>query len=93
MTKTEFNQCFKIAQDKSISCDYSNLHLFDGFALKSFKNIVCTTTDLAALIRWQAAQLNGNWDLEQIQEIFNCKHKFKLIGLNPTSNLENSIEI
>ncbi|MTV59131.1 hypothetical protein GM547_13885, partial [Streptococcus pneumoniae] len=75
MTKDQFSEVFKIAQDTSIECPSNNAHIFDGFGLHDFKPVVCSTFDLAELMRYQARQLNGNWDMDAIQEIYDVKHK------------------
>lgn len=78
MTKLQFDQCTQMAQ-KGIT-NHSNLDIFHGFALKSFKQIVCTYKDMAALIQWQTIQLNGNIDTENLNQIFQNRRKFIIVG-------------
>ena len=54
---------------------------FDGFAAFDFRPIVTTLANVAALIRWQALQWNGQLDHEALQEIADYgRTKFQIIG-------------
>lgn len=77
MTKNQFSEATKLAQSGDDLPQ--DLEIFNGFGLKAFKPIVCTIRDLAALIRWQAVQFNGNLDLENLNEIWQCKAKFQIV--------------
>lgn len=80
MTKKEFSAALTIAQTiKTLSWD--NLARFDGFGLKDFQKIQTTITDLAALISYQCIMLNGQIDYDALDEIWNCRHKFEVVGL------------
>ena len=71
MTKKEFDAAVTIAKDgPSLAHELDNMDtLFDGFALASFEAVTCTLDQVAMLIRWQCHQLNGQWDMEAMNEI------------------------
>lgn len=78
MKRSDLDRALIFAKS-DISLDYSNLHLFNGFALKGFKQVVATVKDLAALIRWQALMFNGEVDNESLTEIWNHRHRFIIV--------------
>lgn len=47
---------------------------FNGFGLAGFKPIIATIRQVAAVLRWQALMLNGEWDSVALQE---CAMIFK----------------
>lgn len=73
MNKQEFNKAFELAK-KSVSFD--NIHIFEGFGLHSYDQIMCTVNDVAALIKWQAINLNGTIDADALNEIWDNRRKF-----------------
>ena len=79
MTRPEFKQSFAIAQSNEFLPDSGEL--FWGFGLPDFKPVKCTLRHVAELIRWQARQLNGEWDMPAVQEIADLGRKrFEIVG-------------
>lgn len=80
MTSKEFSAAFKIAQSKRHLGDEA-AGLFDGFGLPDFKVVHVTLDQVAELIRWQALQMNREFDPVALQEIADAgRKKFMIIG-------------
>ena len=86
MNKADLQAAMNIANDKSIRfIDDNGKHLedisvFDGFGLHDFKPVVCTTRQLAFLIRWQCFNMNGTIDSSALDEIMQAgRRKFTVI--------------
>lgn len=79
MTKNEMKKAVELAKsDKELSADIS---MFNGYGLPSFEIIHTTIEAVANLIRWQAIQLNGNFDMEELDCIAKIgRKKFVIIG-------------
>lgn len=80
MTTAEFKTAFSIANGPA---DLSAVDLapFDGFGLPEFKPVTVTLSQVARLIRWQAAQLNGDWNSEMLNEVRDCgRRRFIIAG-------------
>jgi len=77
MTKAEFKQAVTIAQGNAEIKE--SINEFDGFGLKSFKAIPCTLNHVARLIRYQAIQLDGCFDLGELETIFINRKKFQIV--------------
>ena len=87
MTKENLNAAVLLAQDQTVRfIDDNGQHIEDismfwGFALPSFKTVVATTRQLAALVRWQCLRTNGSMDSDNLQEIASIgRHKFNIVG-------------
>ena len=81
MTAEEFKQAFKIAADREQDLSEDALDPFFRFAMPDFKPITVTTRQVARLIRYQAYQLNGNWDSIALNEIRTAgRKKFIVVG-------------
>lgn len=78
MNRKQFEKACAIANQGGGSWD--NIDRFNGFALNSFQPIICTLTDMIGLIKWQAIMLDGNVDTEALQEIWDNKRKFQIVG-------------
>ncbi len=80
MTKPELSKAMELAQsDEEIGL--LDTDIFHGFGLPDFKQVFCTTLQLAQLIRWQCFQMNGGIDSEALQEIANMGRKrFMVVG-------------
>jgi hypothetical protein len=75
MTKHEFNRVFELANTNT---DFSKVdtEVLFGCGLPDFQPVTCTIQCAAAFIRWQALQLNGEWDsvaLNECRQIFRNK--------------------
>ena len=76
----QFNQAFELAKAKVELLDV-DFGLFDGCAYPDFEPVTCTIKQVAALMRWQARYLNGNWDMEEINDIREVgRAKFMVVG-------------
>jgi len=51
----------------------------DARLLFDFDKKYCTIKQVAALLRWQALQLNGEWDSEELDSIFKIAQKKFLV--------------
>lgn len=80
MTKDEFKQAFAIAQREKNMIDVDTV-ILEGCGLPGFKSVYCTLRQVAALIRWQAALLSGEWDSKELDSIASiARRKFQIIG-------------
>ncbi len=68
MTKTQLSEALHLAQSKD-SLANEDTNLFDGFATKNFKPVICTIRQLAVLVRWRAVNLNGTVDMDGLNEV------------------------
>ena len=80
MNTVQFNKAFELAKAKVELLDV-DFGRFDGFALQEFEPVICTIKQVAALMRYQAKYLNGNWDMEEISDIREIgRTKFMVVG-------------
>jgi hypothetical protein len=78
MTTKEFNEVVRIASRESDMPE--NIDCFWKFGLPEFKPVYVTLRQVAALIRYQAVQFNGEFDQEALQEVKDHgKRKFLII--------------
>jgi hypothetical protein len=70
MTRQETNAAFAIADNQEISL-YPDVDtsIFDGFGLRDFQPVYVTLRQVAALMRWQALQFNGEWNAEALNDV------------------------
>jgi hypothetical protein len=79
MNKKEFKKIWEIANSKEDLGD-TDLTRFEGCAYPEFKKIHVTSREVAALIRYQALNLNGSFDMEEVDNcIFIAREKFTLL--------------
>lgn len=77
MTKKELN----LALNGAVKGDYDRIcDKFDGFGLPEFVPVACTIRELSALVAWQCIQLNGDVDGAALDEIWQCRRKFIVVG-------------
>lgn len=67
MTKAQLDKAVAMARVGDVDSD--SLEIFNGFGLCEFHPITCTLRALAALVRWQCFQLNGEIDCAALNEI------------------------
>jgi len=78
MTREEFSKAVMMVDCTEYDmCDHS---LFCGFALPDFKQVVCTLRQMAGLIAYQCKQFNGQMDGEALNEIWDCRRRFLIVG-------------
>lgn len=80
MTKAEFNQAYKRAEERRDK-PYTFTLEFDGFALPDFQPVVCTLDQLADLIRWQSFEFGGGIDASGLAGIWLARRKFIVVGV------------
>ena len=75
---SDFNKALIIAQsDVSINEHKHSLEPLYGCGLSEFKAVVTTIETVARHIRWQAARMDGTWDINEIETIkWIAKKKF-----------------
>ena len=80
MNTIQFNKAFELAKARVELLDV-DFGLFDGFALQEFEPVTCTIKQVAALMRYQGQYLNGNWNMEKINNIREIgRTKFMVVG-------------
>jgi hypothetical protein len=81
MTLQQFQAAFAIAKDfKRDLSDVDNSILF-GYGLPHFTPVHTTLEAVAKTIRWQALQMNGEWDSEALNEVASLGRKnFLILG-------------
>jgi hypothetical protein len=78
MTTKEFNEAVRIASRESDMPE--NIDCFWGFGLPEFQPVYVTLRQVAALIRYQAVQMNGAFDQEALAEVkYFAKRKFLIV--------------
>ena len=68
MNTKEFRNIMCIAKSAQDLGDINIGHLY-GYGLKTFAPVSTSPEAVAAIVRWQALQLNGAWDETEINEI------------------------
>lgn len=67
MTKEELDICFHRAH-QPVEDDFIKAAIPFEEAKREGKRIEVTTEQAAAFLRWQALQLNGEWDMEALRD-------------------------
>lgn len=87
MNIKQLNAATKLAQDNTVrfinddGSHVEDISIFEGYGLHSFKPVIATIRQLAALIRWQCIAFDGTMQGEALQEIAaNGKRKFTIVG-------------
>lgn len=80
MNKAEFQSAFDIAKsDADLSQD--PVYIFNFFSCRDFQPVVCTLRQVARLMRLQAHELGGQWDMAALSEIREAgRKKFEIVG-------------
>jgi hypothetical protein len=79
VNKKEFKKAFALAQDVSQHLD-ADLSIFEGSAYSSFEPVYVTIKSVAALLRYQALQFNGQWDLQAVNDVAAiAKKRFRVL--------------
>ena len=81
MSLKEFQYAFAIAKD--FNRDLSNVDdsMLYGYGLPSFKPVYTTLEAVAKTIRWQALQMNGEWDAAALNEVAELgRRNFIILG-------------
>lgn len=80
MNNDDFKRAFALADsDENLSLE--DIDIFHGCALPGFSPVVATIRQVARIIRWQAANMGGGWDAEELtslRDIF--RRKVTMVG-------------
>lgn len=57
-----------------------DMTMFGGFALRDFKPATCTMDQFCHLIAYQTMCFNGTWDQVAMDEIWQARRKFLIVG-------------
>lgn len=80
MTKQEFKEAFALAK-KEKDMSEVDTRILEGCGLPGFRPIHCTLRQVAALLRWQALLLSGEWDTKELNVLaIIARRKFQIIG-------------
>ena len=83
MSKAEFSRALsrlhEMRADESLNL-VDMTTKFDGFGLPDFEPVHCTLDELAQLIGWQCLQFNGELDDRAMDEIWQARRRFRLLG-------------
>ncbi len=80
MNKAEFQKAFVIAESDE---DLTNVDIDSmiGFGLRGFKKVAVTCRMMARMIRYQAMQMNGEWDSVELASLRGfARTKFEVVG-------------
>jgi len=82
MTAAEFKQAVTLSRDNANpKVNGADMNCFDGFGLPNFQPVYVTVFQVARLIRWQAVQLNGEFDQVALDEVKRCgRNRFQIIA-------------
>lgn len=69
MTLKQQQAAFQIANNFDIDLTDVNDDILFGCGLSDFKPVYVTLKQVAKLMRWQALQLNGEWDSRELNEV------------------------
>jgi hypothetical protein len=70
MTHNQLQRAVEIAKSNTdLLTESSQIDIFDGFGLGSFKPVTVTVKQVAALIRWQCFQFNGGIDATELNNL------------------------
>lgn len=87
LSKAEFSRAIAHMQrlrddDRLDLLDFmkGDMVMFCGFGLRDFEPVTCTMNQLAKLIAYQCIQFNGDLSQEGLDEIWQARRKFLLVG-------------
>jgi len=81
MTLQQAQTAFELAQNFDISLENVDIDHLYGFGLADFKPVHTTIQAVARMMRWQGAMMNGNWDMEAIDEVCQLgRSRFLILG-------------
>lgn len=86
LSKSEFSRAVAMVQkdDERINCftfmQSTTFNKFEGFGLYGFEPVTCTLIELANLIAYQCNQFNGEMDMEAMDEIWQNRRRFLVVG-------------
>jgi len=81
MTLQQFQAAFAIAKDFSRDLSSVDDSILYGYGLRDFRPVYTTLEAVAKTIRWQALQMNGEWDAEALNEVADAgRRNFIVLG-------------
>lgn len=80
MTKEEFKKAMEISREEDDMSEV-DISVFQGYGLPGFGRIHVTLRQVAALIRWECLQFNGEYDGKKLNYVANTgRQRFQIIG-------------
>lgn len=81
MNRNEFKKAVSMIKDKDIiNMSLESIDCFYGCACEDFTTTNCTIKQVAKLIRYQCLYMNGDLDMNELNNIeYISKKKFKII--------------
>jgi len=80
MTLKQQRLAFQIADNLDIDLTDVDIDIFWGCGLSDFKPVYVSLKQVAKHMRWQALQMNGEWDSHELNETnLIGKHKFLIL--------------
>jgi len=82
MSKAEFSRAMTLALSdipKELG-EFMKQDKFDGFGLRGFVPVCCTTFEMAQLIAYQCFTVAGTIDSDSLNEIWSRRHCFMIVG-------------
>lgn len=80
MTKKERQEIMALASNNGIDWQAVDCSVLIGCGLSDFGKKYCTEKQVAALLRYQALQLNGEWDSKELDIMFQiAQRKFMVL--------------
>lgn len=71
MTLHQFQRACAAAKNPTLDLSATDITMLVGYGRPSFRQTHTTLAAVAKIIRWDALQLDGEWDAEALEEI--CK--------------------
>jgi len=80
MTLAQFQVAVKTAQNSTLDLSATDDSMLFGYGLSDFKPVHTTLSAVAKVIRWQALQFNGQWDMTELNELAKlARRKFIIV--------------
>lgn len=80
MTLAQFQVAIKAAQNPTLDLTATDDSMLFGYGLPEFKPVHTTIAAVAKVIRWQARQFNGQWDMVELDALAKlARRKFIIV--------------
>jgi hypothetical protein len=80
MTLAQFQVAVKAAQNPTLDLTATDDTMLFGYGLPEFKPVHTTIAAVAKVIRWQARQFNGQWDMVELDALAKlARRKFIIV--------------
>ncbi len=102
MLKTQFNEAVRLAKTNECGlwavwnealdkCEYApwfTAGRFEGFSSPDFKAVETDLTEVAQLIRYQAVTMDGSWDENAIEEVWQAARRKFIVTEGALTSIE-----